>query len=76
MEGLWVREQLMDCEDTYQGYEFLTTAFFSRDLHKSMTTYWGGSIMQTLKHIMTDNEEVPGVWLGWSLTTVLNHWSK
>lgn len=23
--GLWVRKQLMDCKDTYQCYEFLTS---------------------------------------------------
>lgn len=58
----------MDCEDAKQGYEFLTSSPFSPDLHKSMTTYWRGSIMQTLKHLMTDNEEVPGGWpAGWNL---------
>lgn len=68
MEGLWVQERLMDCEDAKQGYEFLTSSSFSPDLHKSMTTYWRRSIMQTLKHLMTDNEEVPGGGpAGWNL---------
>ena len=36
-----------------------------------MTAYWRGSIMQTEKHLMTDNEEVAGGGqAGWNLTCI------